>query len=93
MLAPAFHTHQYEVPIVKTVAAQQKGLDELYEKIKEHQQRVLTNSKRLWLLAERAWHLIQQKRMKDLTKADLAVKIKTAYQQKDFNLYQFVKDY
>ncbi len=93
MLAPAFHTHQYEVPIVKTIAAQHQGLNELYDKIKEHQQRVLTNEKHLWLLAERAWHLIQQKRMEGLSKAELVRSLKAFYHQEGFNLYQFVKNY
>jgi len=93
MLAPAFHTHQHEVPIVKTIAAQHQGPNELYGKIKEHQQRVLTNEKRLWLLVERAWHLIQQKRMEGLSKVELARSMKDFYQQEGFNLYQFVKNY
>jgi len=43
MLAPAFHSHQHEVAIVKTIASQQKGIDELFQKIIEHQQQNTAN--------------------------------------------------
>jgi LAO/AO transport system kinase len=92
MLAPAFTTHRQEVPIVKTVASQQQGVAELYGHIMNlAQQQQLNNSRKAWLLAERAWHLVQQKRMKDLSKEALKQSIEQALQHQRFNLYQFVQ--
>lgn len=93
MLAPSFTQHAEEVAIVKTVASNGMGVAELYQKIVAHQQLQLTNGKKVWLLAERAWHLIQVQRMKDLSKEAVAKELALAHQTPHFNLYQFVKKY
>jgi LAO/AO transport system kinase len=69
MLAPAFHRSTNEIAIVKTIASQKEGIKELFEKITAHQQLVQSSDKKYWLLAEKAFHLIQQHRMKDIDKA------------------------
>ena len=93
MLAPAFSQHDAEVPIVKTIAANGTGLSHLYDKIKESEKLHTINNKRLWLLTERAWHLVQRQRMKDLSKEAMAKELAAVYQKEGFNLYQFVKRY
>ncbi|MEO6670829.1 MAG: methylmalonyl Co-A mutase-associated GTPase MeaB [Ferruginibacter sp.] len=91
MLAPAFSNHTNEIPILKTVASKKEGIGELLKSIEEilHQQK--TNDKRNWLLAEKAYHLIQQKKMKAISKVELKEKIVAA--GKGFNLYHFIKQY
>ena len=91
MLAPAFSNHSDEVPVVKTTASQKEGLIELYEIIHEKLTRQQTNSKRFWLLAEKAYQLIQQKKMKDIDKGVLKTQIEES--GVDFNLYSFIKKY
>jgi LAO/AO transport system kinase len=93
MLAPAFSRQTNEVPIVKTEASNGGGVAELYQKIVAHQQLEATNSKRVWLLAERAWHLIQQQRMQGLSKEGLAQELSAAFGKEGFNLYQFVQQH
>ncbi|MBS1641963.1 MAG: methylmalonyl Co-A mutase-associated GTPase MeaB [Bacteroidetes bacterium] len=90
MLAPSFHHKQHEIAIIKTIASEKKGVTELYEKIIAHQQLNNTNNKRNYLLAEKAFHLIQQKRMKDVSKTILLNQIKAI---ENFNLYQFIEQY
>jgi GTPase len=91
MLAPAFSSHTEEVPVMKTIASQKEGVQELFEKIL-HLQSVATNPERkLWLLTERAWELIQHKRMDGLSKSALKEKITDASRKNDFNLYDFIK--
>jgi LAO/AO transport system kinase len=90
MLAPANHNNkQWKVPVVKTVALNRKGIKELITCIKEHQQQHLLSDKKFWLLAERAYQLIQKKRMKDVDKAELKSLIEKAHGDNDFNLYSF----
>src|SRR6476660_1510696 len=36
MLAPAFATHTQEIPVVKTIATEKKGIHELYERLKNN---------------------------------------------------------
>ena len=90
MLAPAFHRSTAEIAIVKTVASQKEGIKELYEKILAHQQLVQTTDRKYWLLAEKAYHLIQQHRMADINKTELK---KQVQEMQDSNLYQFIRRY
>lgn len=91
MLAPAFQRNQ-EIPIVKTEATAAKGIASLWEHIQTHLQSSSTHEKKSWLLAERAWQLIQSRRMRDVSKASLKNAIEKAQQKKDFNLYRFVSE-
>lgn len=93
MLAPSFHHTAWEVPVVKTIATEKKGVHELMQSIEAHQQAQVGNDRRSWLLAERAWQIIQQKRMADLDKTQLKTAIATASQQAGFNLFAFVQQY
>ena len=90
MLAPAFHQKHNEISVVKTVASQRVGIKELLEKIMQHQHLVQSSDKKYWLLAEKAFHLIQQKRMKDIDKKMLKEMIAG---QPHVNLYQIVEQF
>lgn len=91
MLAPAFSRRTEEVPVVKTIASRNEGISELYHLIlsKAGQQKI--NSRHFWLLAEKAYYLIQQKRMAGIDKADLKKKIEAS--GNEFNLYSFIREY
>ena len=90
MLAPAFNTKQQTIPVIKTVASQKKGIEELLTAIEEciNGEQGTRNDKRSWLLAEKAYHLIQQKRMANINKEALKLSIEAA--GNNFNLYQFI---
>jgi LAO/AO transport system kinase len=91
MLAPAFHNHTVPVPVIKTIASQKDGIAELLKAITDTFKVVKEKEKRSWLLAEKAFHLIQQKKMMTIDKAVLKQKIEEA--GKNFNLYAFIKNY
>ncbi len=91
MLAPAFHTHAMEVPVIKTIASQKSGIDDLIKKINEILLHQKTDEKKYWLLAEKAFHLLQQKRMAGIDKTALKESIKKA--GSGFNVYRFIKNY
>jgi LAO/AO transport system kinase len=92
MLAPAFHSHKNEIAVVKTVAHEGEGIDELVAAIEKS----LANhdgEKKSWLLAERTWQLIQKYRMKDMNKLSLKTAIeKTIAAEGSFNPYQFLRE-
>ncbi len=92
MLAPTFSTHYNEVPVLKTTASQKEGITELLDIILHQLQKAHLSDKNFWLLAERAYYLIGQKRMKGLDKTVLKKEIETAYQKGNFNLYKFIAD-
>ena len=86
MLAPAFHSHRDNIPVIKTVASQQTGIAELAQAIEAAAQQ--PNEKKRWLLTEKAWQLIQDHRMKDVKKDVLAKEISEELQAGSFNLYR-----
>ena len=90
MLAPTFHTHTDEVPILKTIATQHKGLDHLVEKIKAKLDHLEVSEKKYWLLAERVYQLIQKERMKDLPKERIMAAIKASGRRNVFSIYGLV---
>lgn len=90
MQSPVFRREGRNIPIVKTIAAQKQGIEELVRLIGEDQQRPDTSGRRYRLLAERAWLLLQQQKMKGVNKRELAEKIEAATKEGPFNLYRFV---
>lgn len=91
MLAPAFHNQQIPVPVIKTIALQKKGISELYEAIQIHIGQHKINDKKLWLLTEKTYYLIQQKKMVAINKD--ALKNKIELEGDNFNLYKFIQQY
>ncbi|HRH47789.1 MAG TPA: methylmalonyl Co-A mutase-associated GTPase MeaB [Panacibacter sp.] len=91
MLAPAFNRTPNTVAILKTIALQKQGIKELCEAITTHQLQNQTNEKKSWLLADKAYHLVQQHKMKAIKKEDLKKEIEQ--QTGPFNLYRFVEKY
>jgi LAO/AO transport system kinase len=91
MLAPAFRNHVNEIPILKTVASKKEGVEVLLNAIDNILQQQNINDKKTWLLAEKAYYLIQQKKMKQVTKQQLKNDI--AAEGENFNLYSFIKNY
>jgi LAO/AO transport system kinase len=91
MLAPAFANHTMPVPVVKTIASQKQGVEELLKLINEDLDGKKINAKRSWLLAEKAFYLIQRKKMSNIDKTEIKEKIEAA--GNEFNLYRFIKNY
>jgi LAO/AO transport system kinase len=82
--------HHDRIPVLKTVAHQSEGIKELIQVIESVS--VIDNHRKPYLLAEKAWRLIQNFRMKDLRKDKLQQEIAEAYQV-GFNLYRFIEKF
>jgi len=93
MLAPAFHNRYDEVPVIKTIASQNEGIHELLKEIEHLLKHHHSKEKKYWLLAERAYQLIQRKKMNDIDKEKLQEKIKELSEKNSFQLYSFIKNY
>lgn len=85
VLASSQHS---EIPVIKTIAIEHLGIDELFREIKDHK---IRQNRRIWLLAARAYHLIQQKRMQDISLKKLEGIIEEETNKHQFNLYSFIK--
>jgi LAO/AO transport system kinase len=93
MLAPVYARSTWNTPVLKTVAARGVGTTELAEAIARHQQQALDADKRAWLLAEKAWHLVQHRRMAGLDRAAMKNEIATRLAQNNFNLYLYIQKF
>jgi LAO/AO transport system kinase len=91
MMAPAFQTKHHEIAIIKTEAHHKKGIDELALAINKHLSEHIDNQRKYWLLAEKAWQLLQAKRMAGLTKKALKDEImRQSSMDEHWNIYRFI---
>lgn len=77
-------------PVIKAIAAQNIGAEELFNKIVEHQKGNIS-SYRTFLFTEKAFRLIQAKRTKDIHRQTLKAEIEKLISEGKFNLYQYVE--
>lgn len=90
MLAPAFNTQHRTIPVLKTVAVKEEGIEELKEKINFNHS-APNAERRNWLRTEKAYQLIRNRRMRDVNKD--ALKNEIAKAGENFNLYRFVEQH
>lgn len=79
------------IPIFKTIASQNGGIAEMTDFILSAPAKL--NNRKEYLLAEKAYKIIQQKRMAGINKAELQQAISEAATDPHFNLYSFVGSY
>ena len=79
-------------PVLLASATNKKGTEGIIKKIDEHLIKT-HNDKKVFLLTEKAYKLIQNNRMKNLDKKKLQKEIEKEIKNKDFNLYKLVKDH
>ena len=92
MLAPAFKSGN-KIPIVKTVASEKRGIGELKEEIVRHTKKD-NDEKKYSMLAEKAWQLIQNKRMMDVSKLQLKEEIEqSSKSESGFNFYKYIRQH
>lgn len=92
MLAPVFHHSQKEIPVLKTIASQKQGVDELYKFIAAWKFDNNTQNQ-LELITEKVWSIIQNKKMKEVNKDELKNKLSQEILKTGFNMYHFAKKY
>jgi LAO/AO transport system kinase len=93
MLAPAFHKNVNGLPVIKTVATEKKGIDEMMTAIKSNLSTARNKERHLSLLTDKAWQLLIYKKMKGVDKNQLKKKLGLAIKNSHFNLYSFVGNY
>ncbi len=91
LLKKMLHLRAESVPVFKTVGDKGTGVDELLTWIitNQHQQ----SKKKVFLYTEKAYKLIQNKRMQGFSKQDLMQAIEAAQADQNFNLYRFIENY
>lgn len=81
-----------EIPVIKTIATKQEGVRELADAIEKFLVEESRDAqKRLQLITEKAWQLIQAGKMKGITKQDISASLAQKTESPEFNLYNFIK--
>lgn len=93
ILAHEKASDEYEIPVVKTIATKSLGIEELAESIDKDLLKKSNTTKRIQLLTEKCWQLIEAEKMRHYNKKQISEAISTAITGPNFNLYSFTKDY
>ncbi len=94
LLAHSKRSGNWETPVLKTVAIKQEGISELIAALDAHRDQVQGNQHRkALLLAEKAYQLIQHRRMQQLNKQALFADVQRQMNDPQFNLYRIVQQY
>jgi LAO/AO transport system kinase len=78
--------------VIKAVATTGEGIESLVKSIYQHLETHQNKNKAL-LYVEKAYHIIQQKRMKQIDKKALLKFIESKFAENNFNLYQSVNEF
>jgi len=79
------------IPVLKTIASQNTGINEVSQFIRQSKK---TNTRKAFLAAEKAYHIIKERRMADIDKKKLRLDIAEALKDDaQFNLYSFAARY
>ncbi|WP_341842394.1 methylmalonyl Co-A mutase-associated GTPase MeaB [Chitinophaga caseinilytica] len=94
LLAHSRATAGWETPVIKTVALRDEGVEALMQALDAHRDHIHDNADRKsLLLAEKAWQLIQYKRMREVDRQALLAEIRAQMDGPGFNLYRIVRRY
>lgn len=85
------HQGVKSIPILKTVAAKNKGIEDLCKWIIEPVEAV--NKRKEFLFAEKAWKIIQHRKMQNVDKKRLRDAIHEALSKSDFNIYRIADEF
>ena len=86
------HGNNWLPPVLKTIAIRGEGVKEVFDQMKLHK-KAKGNERKQLLLAEKAYHLIQKKRMNDIDKMVLQKEIMKEIEKGTFGLYKFIERY
>jgi LAO/AO transport system kinase len=93
-LSLQLHLNEKEnIPLLKTVAVESKGIKELIAEILKLRDSEKNNERKLVLLAEKALRIIAKHRMKNFDQNKLKAELNQQMNTPGFNLYSFIKHY
>lgn len=81
------------IPILKTVAVESKGVKELLNEISQKKNFSSNDARKLILLTEKALRIVSKNRMKNFDTEKMKSELETLMNNTNFNLYNFVKKY
>ncbi|MDP1728204.1 MAG: methylmalonyl Co-A mutase-associated GTPase MeaB [Bacteroidota bacterium] len=86
-------SEQWEIPVIKTIASQQQGIDLLVQAIHNHAFIPVNSFKKIHLLAQKALVMIKALRTNDIDFNMLENDLKSETTGLNFNLYRYIEKY
>lgn len=81
----------WQIPVIPTTAMQGEGMADLAGEIQKFTATPRAGNKKLTLMAERAWQIIMQRRMSDLSREKMAAEMAAAQAANGFvNMYEYI---
>ena len=81
-----------QAPVIKTIASQSSGITELLASFSSESVKRKTE-KKAWFLAEKAYRLISNKRMMNVSREELETSLRKEILRPEFNLYEFISHF
>jgi LAO/AO transport system kinase len=78
-------------PVLKTSAILNEGIQEVISEVEKVLSTAKISEKKIYLLTEKAFRLIQRERMNNVSKQKLMDELRNEMNKIDFNLYRFIK--
>jgi LAO/AO transport system kinase len=91
-LRSALSFYPNDIPVIQTIAVSKEGIDELALAIKKKLQNI-SHDKRAILLAQKAFYIIREMRIKNISREKLVNDIMQAADKKDFSFFKFIAAY
>ena len=83
---------QKKISIIKTIATEKEGIGILFSEIQKKEQDTTNKEKKMSLLADRAYQLIQRNKMKGISREKLEEAIQQQFSS-HFNIYRFAAQF
>ena len=80
------------IPVVKLVASKKEGINTLFTEIQNSIAKPRDSKRKQIMLAEKAWQLLQQKKMAHYSKPNLISTIEERMNDVNFNIYGLVEE-
>ena len=85
--------HRENIPIFKTIATDSTGVKELIAAFAQSELFKINEERKLLLITDKAYKIIQRNRMKGFDKKRLHDNLQHDYRAEGFNIYRFIKTY
>lgn len=80
------------IPVIQTIAIEKQGIGELFTEACRKQLHI-PDDKKIALLAQKAFYILREERMKNISRKELKEKIGSLIESNNFNLYKFIAGY
>jgi LAO/AO transport system kinase len=88
MLVASKANDDWTIPVLKTTATSEAGIQPLLDQIRNHHQLGLENERKSILLTERIWRLIQKRKMRNVNPEQILQEVKASVKEGSVNIYR-----